>query len=343
MIRKVCIFAPFYSFAGRSMMNYYEKIIPRQVQLYLFCRTEDKLKFNLSRTTIVPYREGKFGVRKPLRKFCKQKGIDVLTNLSRREKVAMLMIYSTIFTKTKVLFYDHGNPKKKNLLVLFFLQFFLDRLLFCSPDITAKAKKFLFFSRHKIFYLPTSLDTNFFSPKNKLSTRKTLGLNAHEKILIYSGRVSYMKGSDFLLQIIKRNPDKLFILAGEILDKNYKKDELSNVLLTGNIPQGELLEYYRSSDVCLFFSRSEGMSLALREAMSVGTVSIISNIESNRNLDLAIKVPFDAKSIQGEIESYFSKTKQERTLLSKKTREYIVGNFSEEALRKNHLKYFLEF
>jgi len=324
-------------------MTYYEKIFPKNIEMYLFCKKEDKIKFDLKRTKIVTHNSGKFSLNKILRKFCKDNNIDVLTNLSRREKVAMLMIYSTIFTKTKSLFYDHGNPRAKNIFVLALLQFFLDRIIVTTTDIERKLKKYLFFSKKKIFWVSPSVNTEFFTPLNKKKTREKLGIKSNEEVISFSGRVSYLKGSDFLMEAVRRNPKRKFILAGDILDEDFKDNLPKNLTLTGPVSPRKLQEIYSASDLFLFPSRTEGAGLTPREAMSCKCPAIISNIESLRTLDVASKFSLDSNDIQKEIDNFFKKTRAQRINLSNKSRDYIVNNLSDDSLKKVHLENFLEF
>jgi glycosyltransferase involved in cell wall biosynthesis len=212
-----------------------------------------------------------------------------------------------------------------------------------ADDLVAKLNRYTLFSKSKIFTLPTAIDTHFFKPKNRILCRKKLGISKKEKVVSFVGRVQYEKGSDYLLKIIKNNPDKKFILIGKLMDENYDKNELKNVLFVERANSEELVNYYNASDVFLFLSRSEGLGLAYREAMSCGIPAIVSDIEAIRLVEAAIKVPFDEKAIQEKIDYLFSLSQIDMKKLSKYTREYTVREFSEESLKGAHVKYFLDF
>lgn len=342
MSKKICFFTTLYDFPRERMFDYYEKILPKNAEIYLVCNNNEIKKFNVKRSKKIGYKLSKLFVSKELRKICKENDLDIITNLSGGSLVALTMCLSTLFTKTKVIFYDHGNPKKKSLIGLSFFQLLLDRVLYCAPDLVKKAQKFLFLIKNKVQELPTAIDTNFFKPGDKNKLRKKLGLKNSDKIITFVGRVQYEKGSDYLLEVIKQNKDKKFILIGNLMDKNYNKEELSNVIFIESASRNEVREYNCASDLFLFLSRSEGLGLAFREAMACGIPTIVSEIEAVRTVPGTMKVQFDLEEIQSKIDSFFSLSQKEKAELSKKTRETLVSNYSEESLAIKHIEKFLD-
>lgn len=256
--------------------------------------------------------------------------------------MAFIMAFSTLFTNIKNIFYEHGNPKLGKLLALPFFQFFIDRILIGTEDLAAKTKKYLFFSKKKIFVLPTAINTDFFRPLDREKLRKKYKIKANEKVICFVGRVEYLKGSDFLLKTIKNNPDKKFILIGRLEDKDYDKKELKNVIFVEKADQDQILEYHNISDLFLFLSRREGLGLAYREAMSSGIPAIVADIEAVRTVDMTKKVRFDEKEIQKAIDDFFSLSEKQKKELSNKTREYIIQKHSEKALKSEHITAFLD-
>jgi len=342
MTSKICFLTTYYDFPRQRMLNYYEKIIPKNYKIFLLCLEGEKKKYNIKRTTIIGYKNKKNLISSFLRNFCIEKDIDILTNLSGGPNIAFTMAFSTLGTKTKVVFYDHGNPKIKGMLFLSTFQLFLNRILIGTSDLKSKLGKYLFLVKKRIFVLPTAIDTEFLKPKNKALCKKKLGFKNKDFVIIFPGRIQYMKGSDFLLKAIKLNPEKKFILMGQLMDENFKKERLDNVLIK-KVKPSKVIDLYNAADLCLFLSRSEGLGLAYREAMSCGVPAIISDIEALRTVKAAVKVPFDITKIQKEINKFFNLTEKQRVSLAKKTREYIVREHSEKSLKEVHLKHFLKF
>ncbi len=343
MIKKICFFTTHFAHSRQRLLEYYEKILPKDVEIFLFCQENIKNEFKLKRIKKISYNCSKPYVFLKLRKFCKKNNIDVLTNVSGGSSVGFTLILTTIFTKTKNLFYGHGNPKFKAIFTQFFLQLFLNRILYCSPDIVRKAKKALFLSKNKLFPLEVLVDTDFFKPKNKKLCRKKLGLNQKDKIILHVSRIHPSKGSEYLLELIKRNPNKKFILVGELMDENYKKRELKNVIFISKTTKEKLKEYYCAADLFIFLSQREGYGLPPREAMACGTPAIVSDILAVRLIQKAIKVPFDMEIAQKEIDNFFELSEKQRKKLSQKSKECILNDFPQEKIKKDHLKYFLDF
>jgi len=358
MIKRICFFANFYDFPKQKTLTYCEKIFPNDIEIFLFCPEVVKEKFKVRRAKVFTSKT-KLLVPFELREFCRKNEIDVLTNLGGSGKVAFALFLSTLFTKTKTLFCLRGNifSKKRpgfrffisripnDIIQLSFLplQFFISRFTAGGEDITEKLRRLLFFTKKKIFYLPTVIDTDLFKPKNKENCRKKLKIDKREKVILFVGRVQYTKGSDFLLKIIKQNPDKKFILIGKLMDENYKKEELKNLILIPSITEKEIVNYYNAADLCLFLSRIEGSARVPREAMACGCPTIVSNVEMLRTLKTAIKVPFKIDSIQRQIDNLFNLSEEKKKHLSILGRKFIIKEHSEKALREKYLKYFLEF
>lgn len=346
MLKKICFFTTHFDFPRQRHLDYYEKILPEEVECVLFCKKEKDDKFETKRIKKVQYSCNKIKVPFELYKFCKKNKIEAIINLSGSASVAINLVLATVFTKTKNIFYFHGNPNfSKKDFIFFFTQFFTDRFLVCAKDITKKVKNNLFFSGDKIFYLPLAINTDLYRPISKLIVRKKLGLNNKDEIIIFVGRVSFLKGSDIMLELIKKNPHRKFILIGQLLDENYKNKKFKNLISILSANSKDLMEYYNASDVCILLSRTEGFSFAARESLSCGTPAIVSDIESLKVIKPAIKIPLDAEKAQEAIDYFFKMNKHNNKNLSKKGREFVLNECSEQnnKLKKKHLNYFLDF
>jgi glycosyltransferase involved in cell wall biosynthesis len=341
MQRRICFFTTHFDYPRQRAMESYEKILPKDVKIFLFCQDRDKGKFNLTRTKKKGYKSSKLSVILELRRFLKENNICSLVNLSGRSKVAFVMACSTLGLETKSIFYHHGTPTISTLLFLSTFQFFISKIASPTESLSKKFKRFLFLSRKKVFCLPLPIDTHFFSSLDKSSSRSKVGIKENEKVVLYVGRIQPKKGSDCLLEIIKNNPNKKFILIGRLMDRSYIPEQLKNVVFIPFADRNQLVEYYSLSDLFLFLSRAEGFGLALIEAMSCGLPGIVSNIPAFDSLSSVIKAPLKGDIIQNYLDKFFSLSKKSRTSLSKKSRREVIEKFSEEALKKKHIEIFL--
>lgn len=345
-IKKICFLLGHYDPARQVIMEYYEKIFPKEIELFIACASEfDKEKYHLTRTKVFEFLDKRPIVPFKLRKFLKENEIDLVINLTGQADVAITLFISTIFNKTKNIFYFLGNPgiNLKNSFFLFF-QFFTSGIWACCKEVSDKLKKILFFKRKDIFYLPFPIDVNLFNIKNKDALRKKLNLGKKDKILIYVGRVEPEQGSDYILELIEKNPDKKFLLIGQMRDENFKDKNFNNLIHIPYVKKSNLPDYYNASDVTLFLSKRNSYPYPPRESLACGIPVIVFNLDTFGQLKTPAvkKVPFSTESIQEEIDKLFALSEKERKRLGKEGREFIVDDSSEEKLKQPTLDYFLE-
>src|SRR4030042_3106370 len=153
-----------------------------------------------------------------------------------------------------------------------------------------------------------------------------------------------MKGSDVLFSLIKANPDKKFILIGQIIDKDIKEEvekaKHKNLLWLEHKNQTELVDYYNASDLCVFPSRVEGNPLVPREAMACGVPSIISDIPSTESFRECIKVSINADKMNKAMNEFINLPEKEKKALSIRARRFIVEEYDDDAWKKRYLKNF---
>lgn len=343
--KRICFFTTRQDFPRQVAISYYEKIFPRDIEVFIFCRKDGDNHLESKRFKIINCSASKLLIPFLLRRFCRKNKIDVLLNLSGIIEVTYALILATIFTKVKCIYYWWSDPQinLKNATFLL-LQPFLDRFLAGSKGVEEKAKKYLFLSRKKIFYLPLPVNTGIFKPKNKNKSRNKLKIGLKDKVLIYVGRIEYMKGSDILFKIIKKNPDKKFILLGKVMDNLYKKKKLDNVIIKV-VSNKELVDYYNVADLCIFLSRRDGYSYIPRESMACGTPVVLSDIDAFKQIKTpaAFKVKLDVHDVQDKIDSFFAISKKNRKLISMEGRQFVINDSSEEKMKKITLDKFLNF
>lgn len=346
MIKKLCFFTTGFAPNRQIFLEYMEKILPPQMDLFLFVTSECKEKFHCKRIKLHESNSNKYFSFFSLRKFCKRNEIDRIVNLGSLPQEGFVMAFASLLANTDFIGYMLTDPigsiKLKfdkwwikfffEDILNYFLAIFPKRILFCSEDIMEQCKRYLFFSRRKIFQLPYPLDISLFTPKNKISLRKKLKIPAKQKTIIFVGRIEYNKGADIILNIAKRNTDILFILIGKLSPK-INVAFLKNLRLLPAVSSKELSDYYSAADLCLFPSRAEAFGLVPREAMACGTPAIVSDITALRLINPAIKVPLDSEKIQKEIRGFFNLSAKERKKLSKISRDFVINECSLETCK----------
>lgn len=114
--------------------------------------------------------------------------------------------------------------------------------------------------------------------------KKLLIEKEYDKIVLFVGRISKLKGLDVLLKAAQtyENDNVLTLIVG---DGEYKKEldilkeelGLKNIIFLGSKEHSELREIYNISDVFVLPSRKEALPLVAIEALACGTPAIVTN------------------------------------------------------------------
>nr|WP_294508858.1 glycosyltransferase [uncultured Rhodopila sp.] len=119
------------------------------------------------------------------------------------------------------------------------------------------------------------VDTERFSPGDRIAARRGLGLPEHGKIIGIAARLEHVKGVDLAIAALAAVPDALLVIAGggsereNLLSLAASLGLAERVRLLGHVD--DTVRLYRAVDVLCLPSRDEGLPLALLEAQSTGT------------------------------------------------------------------------
>jgi glycosyltransferase involved in cell wall biosynthesis len=132
------------------------------------------------------------------------------------------------------------------------------------------------------------VDTQRFQPGSQVEARHRLGLPAEGLFLIWVGRMVPVKGLDVLLracvQLKARGLAFRLFLVGDgplraRLQTETRRLNLSDVVtFAGLCGHPQLSDWYRSADLTLLPSRSEGLPNVLRESVACGTPFVASRV-----------------------------------------------------------------
>ncbi len=169
--------------------------------------------------------------------------------------------------------------------------------------------------------------------------RKKHGIN-NELVFIVVASLSGRKGHDFLIESLWRIKDRGYnfkcFFAGDgplkdiLWEKTCHLGLSGNILFLGNVKN--VADYLNASDVFVLPSVSEGLSIALMEAMSIGLASIVTNVGSHAEL---IKTGFngtvissgDAKELE-EALVFYSKNRNLIKEFGKRSQSIIKERYS---------------
>lgn len=168
----------------------------------------------------------------------------------------------------------------------------------------------------------------------------------NKKILVCVARIIPEKNHIFLLKLLKKLPDYKLILIGEIKDKSIaefvKNENLQNrVKFTGLISRDEVFKTVNQCSVYVSASSVEGLPVSVLEAMSLGLIPVLSDIEPHREIkqycDNANVLPFDENLWAEKIRQIGNMSDENYNKISDKIINDVKTNFS---LEKMHEKYF---
>lgn len=159
----------------------------------------------------------------------------------------------------------------------------LDRIITIARHMGAEIEAEGFPARNMVF-IPNSVDRERYKPD---MSRDRL----EKRLICFVGRLAEEKGLLCLVKAMKTVSDEIRGVMLEIVGDGPMRDELTN--LSANLGlqdvicfkgSGEALPHYRASDLFVLPSFSEGLSLALLEAMACGLPVIATNVEGNREV-----------------------------------------------------------
>ncbi|BAQ66450.1 glycosyltransferase family 4 protein [Geminocystis sp. NIES-3709] len=145
----------------------------------------------------------------------------------------------------------------------------------------------------KLIFSPYCVDTRSFKLSKidrqllRSNTRHNLGIQENQKVLLFSGKLSYRKGVDLILPAIQKLPQEiqkqlviLFLGDGELrgeLEKQARSSSYTKTHFLGFQNQTQLSKYYHCSDILILPSRySETWGLVVNEALHHGLPCVVS-------------------------------------------------------------------
>jgi len=155
-----------------------------------------------------------------------------------------------------------------------------DKLIAVSRVVMKHAIADLRVPRQKIVFIPNGVDTHSYSPSDREATNP---------IVTYIGRLIENKGPQYLVEagfdILKNHPDTRIYIIGDGPMKEKLSQQVGflgledRIHILGSIP--DIRPILQMTTVFVRPSLTEGMSLAVLEAMASGLPVVASNIEGN--------------------------------------------------------------
>ncbi len=147
------------------------------------------------------------------------------------------------------------------------------------------------YDEKKIRVVHNGIDVERYSP-DKVSTTEVqntkmrLGITDDELMILFVGRLNWVKGADMLLQsmaeILNQVPKAKLVIVGVGDQQEMLKHDVARLGLEDKvilkfefIAEDEKIKYYASSDVCVFPSKYEPFGIVCTEAMAMGKPVVV--------------------------------------------------------------------
>ncbi|MFF2588513.1 glycosyltransferase family 4 protein [Peribacillus butanolivorans] len=204
------------------------------------------------------------------------------------------------FDDVKVIYTAHGFHFYKGApLINWLLYYPIERLLARYTEVLItinkedyeRAKKS--FNANNIKYIPgVGIDIKGFEQinVNKLVKRQEIGLSKDSFVLLSVGELNKNKNHEAVIKAIAKinNPNVYYIICGNGILMDYLRNLIKELGLERQIKilgfRKDIAEICKVSDIFVFPSYREGLSVALMEAMATGLPVVCSNIRGNSDL-----------------------------------------------------------
>jgi glycosyltransferase involved in cell wall biosynthesis len=142
----------------------------------------------------------------------------------------------------------------------------------------------------RIVIFPWGVDLNHFSPKSNVEVRRELGWE-DEFVILSARSFEPLYGVEMVvkafIQLAPAFPSIRLLLLGDGSQRRLyeswldKEGLLQSVHFAGFVDHNRLATYYRSADIYVSASRSDGSSVSLMEALACGVPALVSDIPGN--------------------------------------------------------------
>lgn len=173
---------------------------------------------------------------------------------------------------------------------------------------------------------------------------------ANSNILVCVGRIIPIKNQEFLIKLMPYLPDSKLILIGAE-DNNYNMHELAERLNVANRidflglkPRDEVFKILNTCGIYISSSTIEGLPVSVLEAMCIGLLPIVSNIEPH--MEIAKKcgtiktLPLEAHVWIDNIRLYQELSNSNLCKISDTIKESVRRNYSLESMHNEYNKIY---
>lgn len=302
----------------------------------------------------LPFKFMNFKAYKELKKIIDEGGYDLIhCHTPVGALLARLAARKARKRGCKVIYTAHGfhfykGAPLKNWLLYYPVEWFCSWMTDVLITINAEDYKRALghFHARKIKYMPgVGIDLERFraGSVDKKAKREMLGVSENDIMLISVGELSARKNHEVIIRALGKMDctNIRYFICGEGQLKQYLLKLIQKMDLQGKVRllgyRNDISELYQAADLCVFPSKSEGLPVALMEAISCKTPVICSRIRGNMDLVKNKECWFD-ESDENKVYEYLykilvSKGHYKFAAEMKQTVERNLTNLSKYALK----------
>lgn len=173
---------------------------------------------------------------------------------------------------------------------------------------------------------------------------------SNRNTLICVGRMIPLKNHEFLIYLLEKLPHYKLILVGAE-DKEGKIRKLAKQLkvidrveITGLIPREEVFRKLNSASIYVSASYVEGLPVSVLEAMRVGLIPILSEINPHKEIankcEEVITLPYKVEVWKNVIEYYGELDQEDFSRKSELIRAFVKEKFSLDKMHEEYMKIY---
>ena len=260
---------------------------------YVLRKSDDTIEFN-NENIFFRNSRNKFDLKclLDLKNIIKNKKIDVLHSHLIKSFFIGYLLKRIYFRDVKLIFHEHGKIFKKNWLYNLFLRRVkkkVDLFIAVSEATKRKLMEDIKIEEEKIKVLYNFVDLEKFNPEvlkrgDKNRERNKLGIKEGDFVIGFAGRLSKVKGCDYLLKAIQyiNIPNFKVLIAGDGSERKKLEKLAENlnikekIIFLGYVKQ--ILNFYGIINVLVVPSKSESFGISTIEAQACGIPVIASDV-----------------------------------------------------------------
>ena len=126
------------------------------------------------------------------------------------------------------------------------------------------------------------VDFTLFNSHVEAYPRQKLGLKKNDRVVVYVGKLTPLKGTEYLLETARMLPDYKFLLVGQTIsvpEGYYEKKASNNVIFHPRVPHKAVASLMKTGDCYVQPTLRDGVEIPIAEALAVGKPVVITSHE----------------------------------------------------------------